>query len=65
MYALLSQITLLRVYFGLFIKCCPSEVEVEEAVQRLEAGKSPRVDNSLSEFLKNRGEATTALTVKW
>ena len=33
--------------------------EVEEAVHSLKAGKSPGVDNILSELLKNGGEATT------
>ena len=35
--------------------------EVEEAVRSLKAGKSPGVDNSPSELLKNGGEATTTV----
>ena len=35
--------------------------EVEEAVRSLKAGKSPGVDNIPSEWLKNGGEATTAV----
>ena len=35
--------------------------EVEEAVPRLKAGKSPGVDNIPSELLKNGGDATTTV----
>ena len=35
--------------------------EDEEAGRSLKAGKSPGVDNILSELLKNEGEATTAV----
>ena len=38
-----------------------TESLVEEAVPSLNAGKSPRVDNILSELLKNGGEATTTV----
>ena len=35
--------------------------EVEEAVRNLKAGKSPALDSSPSELLKNRGKATTTV----
>ena len=35
--------------------------EVEEAVRSLKAGKSPGVDNTPSELLKNGSEATTTV----
>ena len=43
------------------VESLPVQEEVEEAVRSLTAGKSPGVDNILSELLKNGGEATTTV----